>query len=138
MKRSILFCLISIFALCLSAEAQTQDELYAQAQTAFEALQAGDVTKLPELEKMLADPRLNTMARTTLENLPDWAGLETLRKGLTAADEHCVAGVIASLGAMHDDESIHQITDFASCDCHGDLIRTVALKTLGKFPESDD
>lgn len=138
MKRSILFCLISIFALCLSAAAQTQDELYAQAQTAFEALQAGDVTKLPELEKMLADPRLNTMARTTLENLPDRAGLETLRKGLTAADEHCVAGVIASLGSMHDDESVHKITDFASCDCHGDLIRTVALKTLGKFPESDD
>jgi len=138
MRPPILYFFVFLFVFCLTVEAQTQDELFAQATLAFEAVKAGDVTKLPELEKMLADPRLNTVARTTLENLPNRVGLETLRKGLAAADEHCVAGVIASLGSMRDFDSLRQIADFASCDCHGDLVRTVALKTLGKLTENED
>ncbi|MDO4425872.1 MAG: hypothetical protein Q4D17_08935, partial [Planctomycetia bacterium] len=84
----------------------TQEELHAQSMSAFEAVRTGDLSKLPQLEMMLADPRLNTVARTALENLPNRAGLNSLRKGLDAMDESCVAGTIGSLGTMRDMESL--------------------------------
>lgn len=115
----------------------TQDELHAQSMSAFEAVRTGDLSKLPQLEMMLADPRLNTVARTALENLPNRAGLNSLRKGLDAMDESCVAGTIGSLGTMRDMESLERILDFAACDCHSELIRGSACLALGKLGVPD-
>lgn len=114
-------------------EAADQDSLHASAILCFEALKAGDLSRLEAVGSMLRDPRLCTAARTTLENLPNRAGLETLRGGLGAADDRCVAEAAASLGAMRDVESVGKLIDLASCDCHAELIREVALRSLGKL-----
>ncbi len=112
---------------------ESQDALYNSAMTAFQAVRSGDVSKLEELGRMLEDPRLNTVARTALENLPERAGLETLRRGLGAVDNRCVAGVVDSLGNLRDTESVTRLIEFASCDCHAEIIRLAALRSLGKI-----
>lgn len=111
----------------------TQEELYSLAMSAFETVRTGDPSQTPQLEMMLADPRLNTAARTALENLPARAGLEFLRKGLAVADEQCLAGTIDSLGAMKDMESLEKLRDFASCGCYSALVRRSACLALGKL-----
>ncbi|MDO4628416.1 MAG: DUF1080 domain-containing protein [Planctomycetia bacterium] len=112
---------------------ESQEALYDSAMTAFQAVRNGDTSKLEELGRMLEDPRLNTVARTALENLPERAGLETLRRGLGAVDNRCVAGVVDSLGNLRDTESVTRLIEFASCDCHAEIIRLAALRSLGKI-----
>ena len=112
---------------------ETQRVMHDSVQRAFETVRTGDASRLAELEKMLLDPRLCTAARTALENLPDRAGIPTLRKGLGSPHEECAAGAITSLGMMEDAESVSRLAEFASCDCHSIRIRTAALRALGRI-----
>lgn len=116
---------------------EQQNALHDAAMTAFEAVKTGELSKLEDLGAMLNDPRLNTAARTALENLPNRAGVETLRKGLGASDDRCVAGVAASLGSMRDSESVERLIELASCDCHSEIIRIAVLQSLGKIAGKD-
>lgn len=126
-----------VFVFCQEFSPETQKAMHDSVQRAFETVRSGDVSRLEELEKMLLDPWLNTAARTALENLPDRAGIPTLRKGLGSPHEECVAGAISSLGMMEDAGSLSRLADFASCKCHSVRIRTAALRALGRIGDPE-
>ena len=113
--------------------ATTQEVLWQSVNACFDAVRSGDLTRLPEFAEYLRDPRLNTAARTTLENLPDKAGLETIRQALQGSETNCVAGIISSLGSMRDRESVLALTKLATDAEQPEIIRVVALKSLGKL-----
>ncbi|MBR5759130.1 MAG: hypothetical protein IKX88_11105, partial [Thermoguttaceae bacterium] len=93
MKRFLInYALLSFVALIVGqcVFGQTNDELFQLSEKAFSSVRSGSVDSIPDLQKALADSRLNTQARTALEALPNGAGLSALREGLNLADPICV------------------------------------------------
>lgn len=116
-----------------SVYGQTNDELCQLSDVAFNAAQSGNVDSISDLQKALADPRLNTQARTALEALPNGAGLASLRAGLNLSNPICVAGCLNSLGNLRDLESIAQVLKLAQNQENPDVVRCAALQSLGRF-----
>ena len=141
MKRFLInYALLSFVALIVGqcVFGQTNDELFQLSEKAFSSVRSGSVDSIPDLQKALADSRLNTQARTALEALPNGAGLSALREGLNLADPICVAGCLNSLGNLCDLESLDKISSLAQDQDCPNVVRCAALRALGRFatPES--
>ena len=132
-----------VFGSCLTfttSFAQTTEELYSQVEKAFDAYRTGDVEQISALRQALANPKLNTQARTALEALPDGQGLPALREGTLLNDRVCVVGCLDSLGKLRDLESVGRVIEIAQNPNLSEIVRCAALKTLGRMatPEAID
>lgn len=139
MKKNLLFIALvftCIFGGCLTfttSLAQTTEELYSQVEKTFDAYRTGDVEQVSVLRKALANPKLNTQARTALEALPDGQGLPALREGTLLSDPVCVAGCLDSLGKLRDLKSVGRATEIAQNPNLSEIARCAALRTLGRM-----
>jgi HEAT repeat protein len=70
----------------------------------------GSAVCVPALTVRLADPRVATAARTVLESLPDRRADKALRDCLPRLAGPAKVGVIQSLGARRDPESVRALT----------------------------
>ncbi len=145
MKRKYFYMLILGAALCCLSTLRVdalarQDENYAEALNAFNATRSPNDAQLPALKKTLANPRLNTYARSALEAFPGDEGRKALREGLTLDSPECVAGCVVSLGNLKDVESSAQIAALARDGKSAKIVRVAALRALGKLenPEVKD
>ncbi|MBQ9873853.1 MAG: DUF1080 domain-containing protein [Thermoguttaceae bacterium] len=136
-----LFPLFLFFGALVGAEDAlpllSQEELSAEAREEFEALKAGDVSKLPALEKALFDARLSARARSVLEALPEKAGLPALRKGLDSPTPSVVAECLASLGYLNDVDSIDRVAALTD-ESRELIVRVAALRTLGRLASKSE
>lgn len=139
MKKNLLFIALvftCVFGGCLTfttSLAQTTEELYSQVEKTFDAYRTGDVEQVSVLRKALANPKLNTQARTALEALPDGQGLPALREGTLLSDPVCVAGCLDSLGKLRDLKSVGRATEIAQNPNLSEIARCAALRTLGRM-----
>lgn len=129
---------LSTFLGLLATVTWGEDSLYPQKQFCDEAVRTGNVAAAEELGKMLLDVRMNTNARTALENLPNAAGLPVLRAALGKMSEpNCLAGILQSLGNQRDATSIPAIGELLKNDASAPCVRAAALKALGRIATED-
>ena len=67
----------------------------------------GSALAVPELSKLLPDPRLSSWARIALEAIPGEAADEALRQAAHTMKGRLLVGVINSIGVRRDTQAVH-------------------------------
>lgn len=103
----------------------------------------GSKASVPVLATLLAKPEFATAARTALEAIPGTAATKALREALPKVEDLQKIGVIHSLGARRDEESVRSLTKLvesedsgvaaASMAALGDIATSQAAKALLRF-----
>ena len=95
----------------------------------------GNKKALPVLLPLLADEKLNHMARYALETMPDSSVNAALRAELPKLRGRQLAGVIATLGARQDANSVGAVKKFLT-DPDADVVKTAA-RSLSRIGTSE-
>ncbi|MDO5580435.1 MAG: DUF1080 domain-containing protein [Planctomycetia bacterium] len=127
----LLFVLsLSICSFLPGSESEDQ-QLHEQYLALLKWTETGTEKEIPEIAPLLASEKMNTAARTALMNIPGEQGRLVLRKALNTLNGNNLAGVIQTLAAMNDTESIPKIIDLlASKDS---VVAQAACFALGKL-----
>ena len=95
----------------------------------------GTAECVPALAALLADAKLNHMARYGLETVPGPAVDEALRSALGKLKGRPLVGVIGSIGVRHDDKAVAALTAFLG-DPDAEVAQAAA-RALGKIGSAD-
>lgn len=91
----------------------------------------GNRDAVPVLAGLLEDEKLSHMARYALERIADPSAKEALRAAAPKVKGKLLAGVLSSLGALHDEKSLDELAAHMN-DTDADVARA-AIFALGKI-----
>jgi len=95
----------------------------------------GTKEAVPALAALLPDDHLSAYARSGLEGIPDPSAAEALRAATETVKGNLLAGVVNSLGALRDAESVNILRKLASDPASG--VVKEALLALGRIATDD-
>lgn len=142
------FMLLGLCGTCCSAIAssdkcaallaiiQSPDSSENEKATAFEDLAAvGDTSSIEPLSKLLSHPKMSHYARYALQNNPDPAAGDALRRALDEVDGEAKVGVINSLASRGDQQAVGKLSELLSSDNSDCAVAAAgALATIGTEP----
>lgn len=98
----------------------------------------GTSAAVPELAKLLSNPRLSSWARIPLEVIPGSEADEALRNAAGEVDGLLLVGMINSIAVRRDTEAVGMLADqLGSTDPEVAAAAAVALGKIGNIPAGD-
>lgn len=107
-------------------------QLYIAAEAVRHLTEQGTPDAVPELKKLLDKERINTAVRTALLNIP--GGVDALRESLTVLKGKPLAGVVETLGNVHDEKSLDTL--FKLTNDEDEIVAKSAILAAGKIADN--